>query len=297
MVPADGESTFFNNTLKAAEQFDIAHRIFDPEEITSVYPEFAALKNLKGFYEPNGGYVVPELVVDLQIKAAKICQALVHTQTRVSKIIPEDNSVILITDDGNHFKAAKVIITAGPWNTQFLPDSLKDYFKVTRQVLYWFDLNKSDYFKPQNTPAFIIEYKNHKGLYGFPAIQGPSNGIKLAKMNYHEYVVHQDELNRMVGEQEIVSFYEDYLKSHFNQVLNPHCLKSAVCSYTKTPDEGFIVDYLPESNKILFVSACSGHGFKHSAAMGELIINIISEDKTIVDPNMFAFQEGLIHKL
>ena len=39
--------------------------------------------------------------------------------------------------------------------------------------------------------------------------------------------------------------------------------------YTVTPDSDFLVDRLPEDNRILVASACSGHGFKHSAGLGE----------------------------
>jgi sarcosine oxidase len=34
-------------------------------------------------------------------------------------------------------------------------------------------------------------------------------------------------------------------------------------------DSGFIVDAHPEVEHVTVVSACSGHGFKHSAALGE----------------------------
>jgi sarcosine oxidase len=43
------------------------------------------------------------------------------------------------------------------------------------------------------------------------------------------------------------------------------------CLYTTTPDHGFIVDRLPEMPRVLVASPCSGHGFKHSAGLGELI--------------------------
>jgi sarcosine oxidase len=39
---------------------------------------------------------------------------------------------------------------------------------------------------------------------------------------------------------------------------------------------------------MLFVSACSGHGFKHSAAMGELAINTLLQRPTIIDPFVFS---------
>jgi sarcosine oxidase len=48
-------------------------------------------------------------------------------------------------------------------------------------------------------------------------------------------------------------------------------VRSVACKYTVTPDFGFIVDRHPESERVCFASACSGHGFKHSAAVGEAL--------------------------
>jgi len=41
-----------------------------------------------------------------------------------------------------------------------------------------------------------------------------------------------------------------------------------------TPDFGFVIDQHPESERVWFASACSGHGFKHSAAVGEALAEI-----------------------
>lgn len=41
---------------------------------------------------------------------------------------------------------------------------------------------------------------------------------------------------------------------------------SKVCMYTCTPDGSFIFN---QKENITYVSACSGHGFKHSVAIGE----------------------------
>jgi sarcosine oxidase len=38
-----------------------------------------------------------------------------------------------------------------------------------------------------------------------------------------------------------------------------------------TPDRGFIIDRHPEMDRVHVVSACSGHGFKHSAGIGEAV--------------------------
>ena len=43
------------------------------------------------------------------------------------------------------------------------------------------------------------------------------------------------------------------------------------CLYTVTPDGGFIVEETQPG--VTAVSACSGHGFKHSAGLGEALAN------------------------
>jgi sarcosine oxidase len=41
-----------------------------------------------------------------------------------------------------------------------------------------------------------------------------------------------------------------------------------------TPDAGFILDRLPHSDRVTVASCCSGHGFKHSAALGEVLADM-----------------------
>ena len=49
-------------------------------------------------------------------------------------------------------------------------------------------------------------------------------------------------------------------------------LRGATCLYTSTPDFNFWVGPHPEIAHVTVVSACSGHGFKHAAALGEAVI-------------------------
>jgi len=56
-----------------------------------------------------------------------------------------------------------------------------------------------------------------------------------------------------------------------------------------TPDSGFIVDRAPGHAHVHVVSACSGHGFKHSAAMGEAIAaSVLGETTPALAPFSLA---------
>ncbi len=60
-----------------------------------------------------------------------------------------------------------------------------------------------------------------------------------------------------------------------------------VCKYTVTPDYHFVIDRAPQSDRVWFVSACSGHGFKHSAAIGEAMAEVTTEGRTQFDLSAF----------
>jgi sarcosine oxidase len=59
--------------------------------------------------------------------------------------------------------------------------------------------------------------------------------------------------------------------------------------YTVTPDENFIIDYVPGSDKVVIASACSGHGFKHSAATGEMAAQLAYKGAADLDSSLFSF--------
>jgi sarcosine oxidase len=64
-------------------------------------------------------------------------------------------------------------------------------------------------------------------------------------------------------------------------------VKSAICLYTCIDDARFIVDRLPDNPNVIVASPCSGHGFKHSAAIGEAI----AELSTGTTPSKVSLEE------
>ena len=63
--------------------------------------------------------------------------------------------------------------------------------------------------------------------------------------------------------------------------------KAVVCLYTVTPDMGFLIDHAPQSERIILASCCSGHGFKHSPAIGEMLADMAENRTPAFDPAPF----------
>jgi sarcosine oxidase len=153
-----------------------------------------------------------------------------------------------------------VVLAAGPWVGEFVPGR----FAVHRQVLHCFET--ATYEEHRDMPIFIWELGGGPDdfVYGFPAIDGPQGGVKVASEDYTATTT-PDACDRRVSGEESERFHARYLEGRFPG-LTKNRLRATTCLYTVTPDHGFVVE---EREGVLLVSACSGHGFKHSAAIGE----------------------------
>jgi len=65
--------------------------------------------------------------------------------------------------------------------------------------------------------------------------------------------------------------------------LSAHCVKAVSCCYTLTPDNGFVLDRLPQHHNVIVASPCYEHGFKHSAAIGEILAQLAAHGQSDLD--------------
>ncbi len=65
-------------------------------------------------------------------------------------------------------------------------------------------------------------------------------------------------------------------------------ISSMTCTYTNAPDGNFIVDRHPRHRNIFVVSPCSGHGFKFSGVIGEIVSELVVRGFTRHDISLFS---------
>jgi sarcosine oxidase len=279
---------FFPNTLAAAKKYGIKHEILSASEIRKKFPQFNVDDDEKAYYEYEAAFLRPEEVVRSQLRVAQELGAAIQTNETVSHFEETDLGVTVYTDQGT-YKAEHLVLSVGPWLPEILAD-LGSVFKVHRQVLYWFDVSAAyKEFVTGKFPIFIWQIKGcDNGIYGFPAIDGPSGGFKIASEDY-TYQTTPDSVDRTVGAGEMASMFETKVAPFFPQA-NDVCVKSTVCLYTVTPDSGFVIDWLPDSERVVICSPCSGHGFKHSAAIGECVAELVTIGHSKIDISAFKLE-------
>ena len=279
-----GSENFIAQTEKFAKQFKIEHELMDNVQLSKHFPLFNFENGETGYFEKHGGYVLPEVAIKTQLDLAKENNAEIITNTKVLSLNSEDNAVVVRTSNAE-YRAKKVITTAGAWVNDFLPSS-HQVFKVERQVLYWFDM-KTDHDQFRDIPTFVWLHgdKDTDQIYGFPAIDGERGGLKLAT-EQHSVTTTPDNFETSVSKEEEAEMFKTHVQKQIPALSNK-VIKSVACKYTVTPDYGFVIDKHPEDPNIIIASPCSGHGFKHSAAIGETLAQLATRDKTKINITSF----------
>lgn len=281
-IATHGSDDFLGTTIRAAEKFNIPHEILDVDQIRRRFPSFNLTRE-SGYYEPGAGYVKPELCVQTQLDLARKNGAEVNINEEVIGIGHSATHSEVITSKRS-YNAEKLILTVGPWIKNILYRKHSFPFRITRQVLYWFEVNPGFYEEYSRLPIFFWERgRGLEFIYGFPA----SDGLKVATEQSLK-ITTPETVNRTVSQDEIDTMYRDHVKD-IMPGLGPGCVKTAVCLYTVTPDSKFIIDWHPEWENVLVASPCSGHGFKHSAAIGEALAELAFDGETSFDIDPFGF--------
>ena len=229
-----------------------------------------------GYFEYETGYLRPELCIEAQLQLAKRRGAKVQTNEKVLTIKTHGfNEGVSVTTDRAVYGADKLIIAAGSWVTQFLEPSYAQHFKVYRQAMFWFKIRDDlqSQFLPGEFPIFIWIFENatENFFYGFPSLDGET--IKIASEQYVN-VTNPEQVDWGISNEEKNTMYKNYVFGRLPGITNT-CAGAVSCLYTTTPDSNFVIDCYPGHPQVIIASPCSGHGFKHSAAIVKFLQNLL----------------------
>ena len=274
------EGVIVRGARTSAETHRLAHEVLPAAEVTRRFPGLRLSAEMVAVWEPRAGVLFPEKCVQAHLElAAKLGAILRFEETVKSWSIVGDTAQI--TTDRTEYWASKLVICAGSWVRQFVPDLP---VATERQSLVWFESERPEFFAPGRCPIYICEYASGKFFYGFPDL---GRGVKVA-LHHEGSAIDPDNPDRSVSENEISRLHATI--HPFLPTLGPHSVSSTACIYTNTPDENFLIDYHPRQKQLLVCSPCSGHGFKFSAVVGEIVADRISNQSPRFDLTPFQWR-------
>lgn len=269
--PADG--AVVSGVLRAAALHDLQVETLSAAESNRRFPGFHVPEHLSAVFEPRAGLLHVEACVRAHCKAAVAAGAELLSGVEVHGWEANRDGVVVHTDRGE-FRAKKLVITAGAWSSQLLNnDAVK--LKVLRKHIYWFAAPRAAHQASQGAPTFLYELP-HGVFYGLPAIN--ADGLKCGEHSGGELApdpLHDPRQADERDQQRVTEFVRSYLPG-----VEPAIQTRSVCFYTMSPDENFLVDRHPLHANVCFAAGLSGHGFKFTGVLGQVLADWTLEGQT-----------------
>ena len=276
--PPDGSN--FNGSLLSCEEHDLPHDVLTSPEITKRFPGYRLPAETMAVFQGEGGFLLPERCISLFVEQAQNLGADVHANERTLEWRPTTNGVSVRTERGE-YEAETLVISAGAWASKLLP-GISPAAIPERQVLAWFELLRPEHFAPDVFPVFNLVVDEGQ-FYGFPEFGIP--GFKLGKYHHLEENVDPDTIDRDPNARD-ESVLRDFTEKYFPGAAGATS-SMKVCMFTNSPDEHFIIDCLADAPQVVVAAGFSGHGFKFSSVVGEILSDLAIDGATRHDIGMF----------
>lgn len=279
------DSDVITGTLASVRAHDLPHEYLTAAEIRRRYPAFTPSDDIVGVFERNAGYVVPEAAVRTHLRLAAQHSATLR-YNEVVQSWQATESGVTVTTDQRTYTADHLILSPGAWAPELMRD-LGLPLRVERRVLLWFDpIGGEAPFDEANFPVYIWDCGEGVSFYGFPKQPG-TPGIKVAIHTVGQHCA-PDTIDRALNDHDVASL-QDLVRERVPALLGP-MRDYATCMYTLTPDEHFVISKHPAHPQVVLASPCSGHGFKFTPVIGEVLADLAMHGRTNHDISLFSLR-------
>ena len=229
----------------------------DRGQIKARFPRLAFDEGGEAMYEPEAGVLF----------ARRAVQALVRS------VVADGVELVRERVDPSSFirssRADAIVFAAGAWLPRLFPEHLGGAIFPTRQEVFFFGPRPGDdSFGPERFPAWVAF---DEGIYGLPDLE--SRGVKVA-FDAHGPDADPELMTRVVDE-DAVRRMRDALRRRLPALADAPLIESRVCQYENTTNGHFLIDRLPDHDRVWIAGGGSGHGFKHGPAVGRYVADLV----------------------
>ena len=273
------DSAVVAGAKRSAKEHSLQHEVLSAAEVRCRFPALQPCDGMIAVWEPRAGILFPEICIEAHLTMARKQGADLRSDEPALSWEDDGGAVRVITSKGA-YHAGQLVLTAGSWIQSLLRD-LKLPLAVERQVQFWFEPKHPVHFQPERCPIHIWEHEPGRFFYGFPDL---GDGVKVAR--HHEgAIINPDSINREVGPEEVEAM-RAFVRQFLPEADGP-LRATVVCMYTNTPDGHFFIDWHPAHPQVLIASPCSGHGFKFSTVIGEVMADLLTAGQSRFDLSLF----------
>jgi len=269
-----GDDAYVRSSLPILEELGFPVDQWSPDEASRRYPQidFQGVKSV--YFERRAG----------ALSARDACAVLRDTFVKEGGRYRTARAELRGSDvhaDGARVDADAFVFACGPWLGRLLPDVIGDFIRPTRQEVFYFGTPQgSDRYRPARFPVWIDF--GERIFYGIPDVHG--RGFKIADDTRGE--AFDPTTGDRTPSAPAIARARALVAERFPELANAPLLDAEVCQYENSPDGHLIIDRHPEAKNVWIAGGGSGHGFKLSPAVGEMLAGAVLGGKTV--PALFG---------
>lgn len=288
LYAGDPDSLTFSGSLLASQQWDLPHEVLDAAEIRRRFPHFTPADHEVGLFEAAAGFARPENTVRAHLARAFAAGADLRFGVRVLDWSSNPSGVTVRTSEGE-LRGDRLVVCPGAWAPRLL-EELEVPITIERQVMHWFPTGAA-YASFAAGPIYIHERADAAQIYGFPAIDGPDGGAKVAFFRMGA------ECDPETIARDVEAWEDERMGERLALTLpalaHSPASDAKACMYSTTPDEHFVIGMHPAYDNVVVACGFSGHGFKFVPVVGEILADLALGGHTphavdLFDPTRFA---------
>jgi len=278
-----GDADPVASARRAADRHGFDHELLSGTEATDRFAIYDFPDGSSVLYQPDGAVLAAERGVVAHVSAALDHGADVRARERVCDWEVTDDGVRVETDR-EVYEAEKLVVAAGGWAGETV-DALSGLVEPCRHATAWFGPGRGDSADtgegnsrepvvagPDGPPAFVATVDG-EDYYGIPGLDLP--GMKVGRGDFRPTA--PDDLSEPTQRDERP--LRRFVDSCVPGAAGPSLRRNAGI-VTRSPDGQFIVDILPETDRVAVAAGLSGRGYKFAPVIGEVLADLVTEGGT-----------------
>jgi sarcosine oxidase len=229
------------------------------------FPSLRITDDAEILHDRTGGIIAAEETIRALHRLVASVGATVLEDTRVLDIDRTHEAIRVVSDRGD-LSTRRVVIATGAWLPDLVPAARAELTVVPQTVAY-FRLG----VPARSLPSWVHFGGAERGVtYGLAEIG--RDAFKVGRHVTRGPGADPDAPAAPAASEEAA------LRADLHRILAVparELLESEACLYTMTSTEDFIVDRWPGDPRVVFASACSGHGFKFAPLTGRILAELV----------------------
>jgi glycine/D-amino acid oxidase-like deaminating enzyme len=267
----DDATPLVDDSRLFARKHGMDYEYLSTDDLKERFPLIHASDLHHAYFDPFGGYLKARESVQLVVETfISTGGSFIQAAAAPGDVTNSEMSQLKLSN-GEMLRADAYVFACGSWLSKIFESSLPGLIQCTKQEVYYFGVPADMAAQFDKLPVWVdVDGKDF--YYGIPGNQmrGFKLGVDIRGKAFdptsHDHVPDPDTLKKA----------RTFIAHRFPGLANAPVVESRVCPYENSPDGNFVFDLLPGTKNAFILGGGSGHGFKHSPALGHHVAEVLS---------------------